>query len=309
MAEAMAEAALRPARAPRLAWPAPASTAPALHHLVLCADDYGLTAGVSRGILELLAQGRLSAVGAMTNMAPWPGLAGPLRAARGHAAVGLHLNLTTGAPLGAMPQLAPSGALPRLGSLLHRLLVGRTRLAAELSAEIHRQLDAFEAAFGTPPEFVDGHQHVHVLPVVRGVLLRTLAARFAGAATRPWLRDPADRAAAILQRRLCANKGAVVAALATGFRRAAQRAGFDTNEGFSGFSPLQAGTSAPQVMQRALLRLGPRPLVMCHPGHADAALRALDPAVESRAAELAFLGSASFCCLLEQHRIILVPRP
>jgi predicted glycoside hydrolase/deacetylase ChbG (UPF0249 family) len=279
------------------------------HRVVLCADDYGLAPGVSRGILGLMAGGRLSAVSAMTTTAAWRQWAGPLRAQRDQAAVGLHLNLTTGAPLGAMPVLAPAGRLPGLGLLLRRLLGGGASVAAEVAAEIERQLDAFEAAFAAPPQFVDGHQHVQVLPIIRAALLRSLAARYGGMAPRPWLRDPADAVPAILRRRCGARKGLVVAGLAGGFRRAARAAGFDTNEGFSGFSPLQADTSAPLVMQRAFSRLGPRPVVMCHPGHADAALRALDPAVESRAAELAFLGSARFGHLLESHGIALVQRP
>ncbi len=304
----MVEAAIL-APPPALAPPVSAPPLPVRHRLVLCADDFGLTEGVSRGILELLAQGRLSAVGAMVNMPAWPHLAAALRAARGPAAIGLHLNLTTGRPLGAMPHLAPGGTLPALGPLLARLLAGGAPVQADIAAEIDRQLDAFQAAFGAPPEFVDGHQHVHVLPGVRGALLRCLLARRAPGAALPWLRDPADALGAILRRRFCTDKALVVVTLARGFRQAASAAGFHTNQGFSGFSPLLPDTSAPLVMQRALLRPGPRPLVMCHPGHADAALRAIDPAVESRPAELAYLASAAFGHLLERERIALVPRP
>nr|WP_264185837.1 ChbG/HpnK family deacetylase [Roseicella aerolata] len=282
--------------------------------MVLCADDYGLTEGVSRGILALAERGRISATGAMANMPGWPRLAAPLRAlGHGIIGVGLHLNLTTGAPLGAMPGLAPAGAFPRLGALLRQVLPvrGATRAAmeGELAAEIARQLDAFEQAHGAMPDFVDGHQHVHALPVVRQVLLRLLSQRYPAGRRRPWLRDPSDGLAAILRRGVSADKAVIVALLSAGFRRDARSASFDTNEGFSGFSPLQAATPAARVLERALLRLGPRPLIMCHPGHVDAALRALDPAVESRPLELAYLASADFGELLAKHRIRLVPRP
>jgi predicted glycoside hydrolase/deacetylase ChbG (UPF0249 family) len=282
--------------------------------VVLCADDYGLTEGVSRGILDLAERGRISATGAMANMPAWPRLAASLRAL-GHGAigVGLHLNLTTGAPLGAMPGLAPAGAFPRLGALLRQVLPARgaagAALEGELAAEIERQLDAFEQTHGAMPDFVDGHQHVHALPVVRRVLLRILSQRYPAGGRRPWLRDPSDGLAAILRRGISADKAATVALLSAGFRRAARTAGFDTNEGFSGFSPLQASTPAARVLGRALLSLGPRPLIMCHPGHVDAALRALDPAVESRPLELAYLASKGFGELLARHRVRLVPRP
>ena len=81
---------------------------------VLCADDFGLADGVSQGIVELAEAGRLSATGAMTNMPGWRRAAPDLKPLRGRIGIGLHLNLTAGSPLGAMPQLAPSGTFPPL---------------------------------------------------------------------------------------------------------------------------------------------------------------------------------------------------
>src|SRR5919112_15611 len=86
----------------------------AFRSVVLCADDFGLADGVSRGIVELAAMGRLSATGAMTNMPGWRRAAADLTPLEGQIAVGLHLNLTTGSPLGPMPQVAPSGLFPAL---------------------------------------------------------------------------------------------------------------------------------------------------------------------------------------------------
>ena len=68
----------------------------------------------------------------------------------------------------------------------------------EIAAEIGRQLDAFEDRLGRPPDFIDGHQHVHVLPGVRRGLLDAVASRYAAGSV--YLRDPADSAAAIRAR-------------------------------------------------------------------------------------------------------------
>jgi predicted glycoside hydrolase/deacetylase ChbG (UPF0249 family) len=70
--------------------------------LILCADDYALTEGVSRAIGELAAARRLSATSAMVTTPHWPAMAPRLAVHRGHLAVGVHLNLTLGAPAGAM---------------------------------------------------------------------------------------------------------------------------------------------------------------------------------------------------------------
>lgn len=273
--------------------------------VVLCADDFGLTDGVSRGILELAEAGRLSATGAMTNMPGWKRNAPGLRPLKGRIGIGLHLNLTTGKPLGPVPGFA-EGAFPSLNEMLRRAL-SRRLPGEEIRQEIARQLDAFEERWDGPPDFVDGHQHVHVLPVVRQALLAELKGR--GLAGRLWLRDPSDRIGAILRHRIGRGKALAVKALAQGFRREAHAAGFATNDGFSGFAPFDLSVPAARIFAYALTALGPRPVVMCHPGHVDDELRGLDPAVESRAAELAYLASDEFGGLLEERGVKLVASP
>jgi hypothetical protein len=279
---------------------------PAFRSVVLCADDFGLADGVSRGIVELAAMGRLSATGAMTNTPGWRRAAPELKPLRARIGIGLHLNLTTGSPLGPMPILAPSGGFPPLRELLPKAL-RRGLDGDEIAGEIGRQHDAFEEAHGEPPAFIDGHQHVHVLPVIREALFRVLEER--GYAGRVWLRDPSDRVAAILRRPIGRNKALIVKALALGFSRSAGDAGFRTNGGFSGFAPFDLSVSAGQVFEEAFSTLGESPLVMCHPGHVDDELRGLDPAVESRATELAYLRSDAFGDLLARRGIRLVPSP
>lgn len=276
------------------------------HRVVLCADDFGLTEGVSRGILELAERGRLSATSVMTNCAAWPGLAPALRAFDGRIGVGLHLNLTTGAPLGPMPGLAPGGVLPNHPELLMKTLTGRID-RGEIGREIERQLDAFAEGFGRAPDFIDGHQHVHVLPGIRGALLSVLAER--GLCGALWLRDPSDTAQAIVRRRLSAGKALIVGGLASGFRSAAAKAGCATNRGFSGFSPFDPALPAERVFESAFRDLGPRPVVMCHPGHVDEPLRRIDPVAEPREQELAYLTSDRFPELLARADAVLVPRP
>ncbi len=273
-------------------------------NVILCADDFGLADGVSRGIVELAEMGRLSATGAMTNMPGWRRAAGDLKPLNGRIVVGLHLNLTTGAPLGSMPRLAPSGVLPSLKDLLPKALK-RQLWAEEVAREIGRQLDAFLEVHGEPPAFVDGHQHVHVLPVIRPALIKVLTER--GYAGRVWLRNPSDRVVAILRRPIGRRKALIVKSLAQGFARFARAAGFQTNEGFSGFAPLDLSVPAERIFKDAFSKLGPRPLVMCHPGHVDDELRILDPAVESRVAELEYLRSDAFETMLEAGGIRLVP--
>ena len=273
--------------------------------VVLCADDFGLTEGVSRGILDLARMGRLSATSVMTNGRWWPQLAPALRELDGEIGVGLHLTLTACAPLGAMPAFAPRGAFPPFRDVLRATLTGQVP-AQEIGEEIARQLDRFESAFGRSPDFIDGHQHVHVLPGIRRASLQRLAARrFSGL----WLRDPSDGLPAIARRRIAASKALVVHALATGFRDAARTVGFDTNEGFSGFSTFSPNESVEVLFRRSFQSLGPCPVVMCHPGHIDDELAQLDPVIEARPRELAYLASDRFADLLRTAGVTLIARP
>lgn len=273
----------------------------------LVADDFGMTEGVSRAILDLLGRGRLSGTGVMANMPFAAPLATELMATAGTAEVGLHLTLTLGRPLGPMQHFAPTGDFPVFGALARRALSGGLLggvQQAELVAEIGRQVEAFADAHGVLPDYVDGHQHVHVLPGIRGALLAAIAAR---PGWRPWLRDPADGLGAIVTRGVAVTKAVVIAGLSVGFRRAVARAGLDTNLGFAGVSPFDPARPFGADFARFLAVPGQRHLVMCHPGHVDDALRRLDPVVETRPQEWAFLAGDDFPRAMAEARLALRP--
>lgn len=253
---------------------------------ILNADDYAMTDGVSRSIEALAHTRRLSATSVMSTMPEWPEAAHRLRVYRGSLAIGLHLNLTLGAPLGPMPQLAPGGMFPSLHGLMLQALPGRLD-ASEVRAEIGRQLDTFERHLGFPPDHVDGHQHVQVLPGIRGALLDALAGRYP--LRRPLVRDPSDAIDQLAARGLAGAKALTVKALSAGFARAANARGLPTNARFAGFSAFDTASSYAAEVAAELDRGDGRghgcAIVMCHPGYADAALAALDPVVERRQQE------------------------
>jgi chitin disaccharide deacetylase len=254
--------------------------------IILNADDYAMTDGVSRSIEALAYGGRLSATSVMTTMPEWPVSAPRLAVYRDRIAIGLHLNLTLGAPSGPMPKLAPGGAFPSLGALLQSALLGRLD-RAEIRAEIVRQLDLFERYLGHAPDHVDGHQHVQVLPVIRGELLDEVARRYSK--NPPLVRDPSDAADQLLARGMAGAKALTVKALSSGFGAAARMRKLPVNARFAGFSAFNTAASYQAEIAGELGRGTPRgngcSVIMCHPGYADAALAALDPIVERRQQE------------------------
>jgi predicted glycoside hydrolase/deacetylase ChbG (UPF0249 family) len=272
-------------------------TAEVYFSFCLCADDYALSPGVSRGILEAIGAGRLSATGVMTTRPFWPKGAHELRRFKAKADIGLHLNLTLGSPLGDMPAFAASGRLPGIGHVLKA--ARRNELPeAEIGQEISRQLDGFCEHFDSAPAFVDGHQHVHVLPQIRATLFACLEEK--GFLGKVWLRNSSDRPWCILRRGVELTKALGIAWLGRGFARQASARGYVTNEGFSGFSAFDPAHDYAAEFARYLRAPGRRHLIMCHPGYCDEELAAADPATLSRERELSFLLSPAFTAMLDR---------
>jgi predicted glycoside hydrolase/deacetylase ChbG (UPF0249 family) len=205
--------------------------------IILCSDDFAMTRGVSEAILSLAEKGRLSATSAIVTTVHWPTYAKSVMLRRDRIALGLHLNLTFGHPLGPMRELAPNGVLPHWHKLIRRTVTGRIN-RPEIAAEIGRQLDRFEAEAGFPPDFIDGHHHIHILPVIRHVVIEVLSRRFP--ARDILLRDPSDNPMCIIRRRIAAGKALSIGGLAIGFRQLATARGFSVNTGFSGYSTFGA---------------------------------------------------------------------
>ncbi len=272
--------------------------------VVVCADDYALTPGVSRAIRELIAAGRISATSVMTVCPYWAEEGPALATLTGEADIGLHLTLTDQTPLGPMPEFAPAGRLPPIGTVVKASLLGRLP-TSEIEQEIERQLAAFIAVWRRPPAHVDGHHHVHQLPGVRSALLKVLGRQ---GGPRPYLRSCHEPLARIWKRGIARQKALMISSLGTGFAESAKAHGFATNDGFGGIYDLGAQPKRLDDLFACFVRdLGARPLVMCHPGYADAELAALDTMTAERDVERAFLAGEGWLKVLAAAHVAVVP--
>jgi chitin disaccharide deacetylase len=259
--------------------------------IVLCADDYGIAPGVSAAIRDLIARGRINATSAMVvapSLDAETAEALARVAADGRAQIGLHLTLTAPfAPLTMHYAPLHGGMFLPLGRTLRAALLRRLDAAA-LSTEIETQISAFAARFGRPPDFVDGHQHVHLFPQIREAVLAVVSARAPGA----WLRQcgrPAGK-----QPGLDDIKGLLIHLLSRRFRALAARQGVATNPVFAGTYKFEPAADFASLFPRFLDGLPEGGLVMCHPGFVDAALQRLDPLTDLREREHAYLAGERF---------------
>lgn len=262
--------------------------------IALCADDYGLAPGVGHAIRDLIARGRLSATSCMTVSAHWPAEAA-LLPLRGRCDVGLHLTLTDQVPLGPMSRLAPEGRLPPLGRLI-ALALARRLDRAEIAAELERQLDRFEEAWGSPPDFLDGHHHVHQLPVVREAVLDLYDRRLRRRGV--WVRYCDTPLAEVQKCSVATARAAVIALLGRGWRRLGTAAGVPGNAQFRGVRDFTETVSYATLLAKWLQGARPGLLIMCHPGLTDDALKAADTLTAQREEEYRTLAGEEWPALL-----------
>ncbi len=272
--------------------------------IVLCADDYGQAEAVSGGILDLLTLGRLSAVSCMVNQAYWPAAATGLVPFESQVDIGLHLNLTDGKPLSALYREREGQELMGLPRLLWRTMVRPGSLSrVAVVAEINAQLDAFTEAMGFMPCFIDGHQHVHHLPVVSAALFEVYEERlrpqrsYLRAVSQPW------RMTDIVGKGL---KNAVIHYTGGGrFARRLDGLRIAHNTTFSGIYDFGCAADYRAYFQRFLQESADSGLIMCHPGRqAD---DQDDPIRQARFYEYQYFKSADFKADCEQFGIEIVP--
>lgn len=260
-----------------------------MKRLILCADDFAVNASASLGIVALARAGRISATSAMVLSPRWAKDAALLQELRGQIDVGLHLDWTS-----AFARAAGHGAA-LTGAMCKAVLGGFAPMVAR--TVIERQLDAFEAVWQSPPDHIDGHQHVQQFSGIREALVAAVQQRYSPA-HRVYLRLSRGTAAdQTLKTRIIASLGASkLAGLAS-------RAGIDCAPALSGIYDFTGGAQRyAQLMERWLRETPQGGIIMCHP-----AVRAElgDEIGRARAWEQAYLASAAFSQALERADVVL----
>lgn len=244
----------------------PAST----RRLCVCADDYGMSAGINAAVLNLAERGRISATGCMVLRSTWK--AGAQRLSMLSPLLidsGLHLDLSH------VPGL--DGADSSLGRLIAACYL-RTVDRGWLRDQVRTQLSMFEDAMGRVPAFIDGHRHVHQLPVVREILVQELAERYAS--PLPWLRSTAPVRAHEPHR---PQKQDLIFALGgRALRRIARQHGMQTNGRLLGVYAFDDAVPYRTRVGHWIDACADGDVLMCHP---SLGRLASDPIAEARCRE------------------------
>ena len=270
----------------------------------LCVDDFGLDGGINEAVLTLVQKKRIGATGCMVDGPAWAEGAVQLRALPpAQLDVGLHVDLTE-----TRLQGARSGQKTPLRALIIASYRGQLD-AAWLAGEVARQFDLFEQHMQRPPDFVDGHQHVHQLPQVRDALFAELLRRCPEQATRPWLRctRPALRGTGVLGAgAVNALKAQVIAWLgASAFAAQAAQHGFAMNRALAGVYGFDVDAHRyQQLLAVWLQRSRHGDVLMCHP---STSVVPGDAIASARCMEYQVLASDHFDDLLQQADVHIGP--
>lgn len=290
-----------------------------MRRLIVNADDFGLTAGVNRAIVEARKDGVVSSA---TLMANGPRFDDAVEAARSAPtlSVGCHVVLVDGSPVSppeavdtlvAIRSDHPEKFYSRLSAFSARAMFGgfdRDQLVTEITAQIRK----IQAA-GIQVTHLDSHKHTHIFPEVLVAMLR--AARVCGvrAIRNPFVPKKSTHG------RLFKGKGKLwkrygqarmLHSFSRQFRERTKRAGLLTPDGLVGMIETGALESAgySALLQQAISSLpdGTWELV-CHPGYNDADLRAAGTRLlDSRDEERRLLVSAELRQFLAEQKIGII---
>jgi hopanoid biosynthesis associated protein HpnK len=168
--------------------PAPLRSPP--RRLVVNADDFGRSGSINAAVLRAHREGILTTASLMVNESA---CAEAVQIARAHPrlGVGLHLTLLLGRSA-LTPREIPGLATEQGAFANDPVRVGlryffQRDLREQLRAEIHAQFARFRAT-GLALDHVNGHLHLHLHPVVLGILMED--AGTLGIRHLRWTRDP-----------------------------------------------------------------------------------------------------------------------
>jgi predicted glycoside hydrolase/deacetylase ChbG (UPF0249 family) len=257
--------------------------------LVIHADDFGETVGITNGIRRGIEAGVLTSTSIMANMPATEYALRRVGALAGQASFGVHLNLCEGRPLTSGPTLTDErGDFHPKRMLIRHALSGKLSLR-ELESEIAAQIALVRDA-GVAISHLDGHKHLHQLPMVSTAVAKVLPRFGIGRVRLTRLQSVAAlRKAGTLLRELAAWRAGAI------FRRAGLQ------------SPLRT-MDLGEIMSKGFGRRGPSSLVdargivelCCHPELPGAG--AGKPSSHHRSQELEYLLSPRFRELLAAVR-------
>ena len=268
-----------------------------MRRLIVNADDFGLTQGVNRAIMEAHSQGIVTSATLMANGRAFDDAIQRAKSAT-RLSVGCHVVLVDGSPVFqrkpttttlSNEQFDDGRFYDSLNGFALRLARGRINVD-DIEAEATAQIRKLQAA-GIVVSHLDTHKHTHIIPRVLRPLLRAARACGVPAMRNPF--GPVHISVVAKRPRLWKqfSKVTLLSRLGKSFRKSVAGAGMLTPDGTVGI--VATGAMDLPLFESIVKGLpeGTWELV-CHPGYNDAELAEIRTRLrDSRAQELQLLTS------------------
>lgn len=281
-----------------------------MRRLIINADDFGLTPGVNRAIVEAHLHGVVTSATLMANATAFPE-AVQLAQSVSRLSVGCHIVLLDGSPLLTASQI-PSLVDRRDGTRFREGLGGFAWRAIaggldpdQIEAEATGQIGKLQS-FGIAVSHLDTHKHTHIFPRVLRPLLRAAKACGVRAMRNPFGPVPLTQFTArpSLWKRWAQVR--TLNSLAGKFHAAVKDEGMITPDGTLG---IVATGALDERLFRYMVEHLPEGTweFVCHPGYNDPALQSVQTRLrESRVRELQLLTSTATRDLLAHNGVELI---
>jgi predicted glycoside hydrolase/deacetylase ChbG (UPF0249 family) len=137
--------------------------------LIVNADDFGMSRGITDGIILAHRYGFVRSTSLMVNM-PAAEYAVSRAAAVPQLSIGVHLNITAGRPVlpsEKVPSLVDATGRFHGAAKMSRKLWQWRAARSEIEAEFRAQIQWMKER-GVAPTHADSHQHMHIYPAAIG---------------------------------------------------------------------------------------------------------------------------------------------
>lgn len=219
--------------------------------ICICADDFGMSASISEGIIDLVKEKKIQAVSCILNKDVSLKYFKVLKRFKHKIDIGLHINLTEN----------KKGINLKFNNIFNvfsslKLIIFRRDL---ITKQVKSQIKEFERRFEFKPKHIDGHHHIHQLPLVSSIIIKSIT-NF-----KPFVRQSGDNISNIISRRIAITKSIFISLFSKNLILNLKKNNLYFNDSFSGIYEFNENTEYKKIFHKFLVNTKNNHLIMCHP--------------------------------------------
>lgn len=244
---------------------------------LICADDFLLTKQISLGIIKLIEKNKINSVSSMVifkkNIKYGYLLKKKIKPTQ---IIGLHLVLTHFKPLSKFKQIK---VFPGIFELYLNIIFNKI-LIYEIENEIKSQILEFKKIFGYLPKYIDGHHHVHQIPIITNILIRVVNEIYQD--KKPVVRNTSLNISLILSNNISVVKTSILSVFGYFLKKKLKKNLIPTNDFFFGiynFKNIKQFKKNYYLFEKYKKK---KSILMTHPSLKDSEISNLDTLTDQR---------------------------